>query len=69
MSESKDYNAPKGTIGMLEKFRTDDYNKLVDYIFDNGEEWRFERNAQNSIDDIVNNALTEVIIENCLGEF
>ena len=28
-----------------------------------------EGNAKNSLDSIINNALTEVIIENCLGEF
>ena len=53
LSKSKDYNAPKGTIGMVQKFRTDDYNKLVDYLFKNNEEWRFDRNkAENRKDKI-----------------
>ena len=28
---------------MKDVFRTNNYNKLVDYLFEIGEEWRFER--------------------------
>ena len=42
LSDSKNYSAPKGTKGMLEEFRTSDYDKLVDYLFDKGEGYRFE---------------------------
>lgn len=58
LSEEKDYSsAPKGTLAMLPKFRTDDYNKLVDYLFENNEEWRLERNkAQNSMTNTIKQA-------------
>lgn len=42
LSDSKDCSAPKGTVGMLKEFSTDDYDKLVDYLFDKGEGYRFE---------------------------
>lgn len=48
VSKSKYYNAPRGTMGMIQKFRTDDYNKLVDYLFKNNQEWRFNRNKANN---------------------
>ena len=33
----------KGKTCMLLKFRTKDYNELVDYLFSIGEQWRFEK--------------------------
>lgn len=35
LSENKNYNAPKGTMGMLEKFRTNNLEELTEYL--NGE--------------------------------
>lgn len=32
-----------GKTCMLLKFRTKDYNELVDYLFSIGEQWRFEK--------------------------
>lgn len=32
LSENKNYNAPKGTMGMLEKFRTNSLEKLTEYL-------------------------------------
>ena len=35
LSENENYNAPKGTMGMLEKFRTNNLEELTEYL--NGE--------------------------------
>lgn len=32
LSESENYNAPKGTMGMLEKFRTNNLEELIEYL-------------------------------------
>lgn len=32
LSESENYNAPKGTMGMLEKFRTNNLEELTEYL-------------------------------------
>ena len=35
LSENENYNAPKGTMGMLEKFRTNNLEEITEYL--NGE--------------------------------
>ena len=32
LSENKNYNAPKGIMGMLEKFRTNNLEELTEYL-------------------------------------
>ena len=32
LSENKNYNVPKGTMGMLEKFRTNNLEELTEYL-------------------------------------
>lgn len=32
LSENENYNAPKGTMGMLEKFRTNNLEELTEYL-------------------------------------
>lgn len=72
LSDSKNYSAPKGTTGMLEEFRTSDYDELVDYLFDKGESYRFELNkASNSFVSQFKDTLYTVLAEgiyNRLGE-
>lgn len=72
LSDSNYYYAPKGTVGMLEEFRTSDYDQLVDYLFDKGEGYRFEIDkASNSFIDQFKDTLYTVFAEgitNRLGE-
>lgn len=64
LSDSKNYSAPKGTTGMLEEFRTSDYDELVDYLFDKGESYRFELNkASNSFVSQFKDTLYTVLAE------
>ena len=52
-------------------YKRDKQTKLL-WLYKNNyitrSEWEKERNVKNSLDSIINNALTEVIVENCLGE-
>lgn len=70
LSDSKDYSAPKGTIGMLEEFRTSDYDKLVDYLVDIGEEYRLKANNSKEQDMALIEELKKLItkVENDKGD-
>jgi hypothetical protein len=46
--EKTDIGHGKIETEMVEKFRTNNYNELVDYLFDNSEGWRFDKDDEKT---------------------
>ena len=40
LSENENYNAPKGTMGMLEKFKTNNLEELTEYLNGENLQWK-----------------------------